>query len=111
MAPTKIVTKEELLEYIGPWEVLWYAIHWPDNEDENEEYDFISLNVELGCHFRIVDDHKVLKLTVDINNLSKAEITQLIIDVNNKAFLGWQEVFNDMVEDRLKDIEEIWSNK
>lgn len=110
MITTKVVTKEELLEHIGRWQVLWYAVIDTKINEENE-YDFIHLIVELGCHFRIVDDNKVLKLVVNLNNLSKAEVVELLNKVYSQSIQDWLEVFNKMNDNRLKEVHNIWHEK
>jgi|NOAtaT_7_FD_contig_31_1442937_length_371_multi_6_in_0_out_0_1 hypothetical protein len=110
MTITKVVTKEELLEHIGPWQLLWYAVIDTEVNEENE-YDFLYLLVELGCYYRIIDEQQVLKLVVNLNNLSKAEVTELINKVSNKSVQDWLQILNYMHSNRLIEIDKIWKDK
>lgn len=110
MTITKVVTKEELLEHIGPWQLLWYAVIDTEVNEENE-YDFLHLLVELGCYYRIIDDQKVLKLVVNLNNLSKAEAAELINKIYTKSVQDWLQTLNYMHDNRLREVDKIWMDK
>lgn len=110
MNSKKVVEKEELLQHIGNWQVLWYAII--DTEvNENNEYNFIHLIVELGCYFRIIDDNKVLTLIVNLERFSKMEVIELINKLHIKLTRNWLDIFNNMNKNRLIEINKIWDNQ
>ena len=117
MYDTKRLTKEELLNHLEHWQVLWYALSDPDDfdvdeyaDDDEYENDYYShLIVEFGCYFRIVEDKKYFKAIVNLSMCNKEEVIDLVNIVNKKGIEGWQTVFNNMYKDRLQDVEKtIW---
>ncbi len=102
MTSTRVVTKEELLESIGPWQVLLYYVDWLDSKS-------INLIVELRFNSRIIDNYMVLILAVNLDSLSKAEVIHLINSVNTKAIESWQQVFSSLLQEELRDINSLWS--